>query len=297
MWWATLGLPTKRDQERTLHALNQLESRAARSRGEARRDAQREELSHGRHARTSSSGSRRAPSSTRSPSAGTRARFMVPTAGRRLARRSPGGVRRRRSASVALSSLVERGLEPGERAAIFAPNSVEWVAAALGDPGRRRRDGADLPGEHARSRSAYVVEHCDAKVRLRRHAGARSRALEAWATARVERIVRSTTRRRGRARRSRDGQAVPPIAEVERSSCVIAREPPARARRRTRFERTMDASRSISPALMLYTSGTSGNPKGVPLTHRNVGVNGARLARSATRRSSTRATSICSGCR
>jgi long-chain acyl-CoA synthetase len=26
---------------------------------------------------------------------------------------------------------------------------------------------------------------------------------------------------------------------------------------------------------MLYTSGTSGNPKGVPLTHRNVGVNGA----------------------
>ncbi len=25
--WGTLGLPTKRDQERTLHALNQLESR------------------------------------------------------------------------------------------------------------------------------------------------------------------------------------------------------------------------------------------------------------------------------
>jgi hypothetical protein len=26
-WWGTLGLPTKRDQERALHALNQLESR------------------------------------------------------------------------------------------------------------------------------------------------------------------------------------------------------------------------------------------------------------------------------
>ena len=26
-WWATLGLPTRRDQERTLHALNQLSSR------------------------------------------------------------------------------------------------------------------------------------------------------------------------------------------------------------------------------------------------------------------------------
>ena len=27
MWWGAMGLPTKRDQERTLHALNELESR------------------------------------------------------------------------------------------------------------------------------------------------------------------------------------------------------------------------------------------------------------------------------
>lgn len=26
-WWGSLGLPTKRDQERTLHTLNQLQSR------------------------------------------------------------------------------------------------------------------------------------------------------------------------------------------------------------------------------------------------------------------------------
>jgi hypothetical protein len=26
-WWGQMGLPTKRDQERTLHALNQLQSR------------------------------------------------------------------------------------------------------------------------------------------------------------------------------------------------------------------------------------------------------------------------------
>ncbi len=26
-WWALMGLPTRRDQERTLHALNQLQSR------------------------------------------------------------------------------------------------------------------------------------------------------------------------------------------------------------------------------------------------------------------------------
>ncbi len=27
LWWSSMGLPTRRDQERTLHALNQLQSR------------------------------------------------------------------------------------------------------------------------------------------------------------------------------------------------------------------------------------------------------------------------------
>jgi long-chain acyl-CoA synthetase len=40
------------------------------------------------------------------------------------------------------------------------------------------------------------------------------------------------------------------------------------------FERVMHAVPMDRPGLMLYTSGTSGNPKGVPLTHTNVAVNG-----------------------
>src|SRR5581483_3918128 len=40
------------------------------------------------------------------------------------------------------------------------------------------------------------------------------------------------------------------------------------------FERTMLGVSLDQPGMMLYTSGTSGNPKGVPLTHRNVSVNG-----------------------
>ena len=58
---------------------------------------------------------------------------------------------------------------------------------------------------------------------------------------------------------------------------LLARAPRA-PRRAIRAPTLVDARLGAldldQPALMLYTSGTSGNPKGVPLTHRNVGVNG-----------------------
>jgi long-chain acyl-CoA synthetase len=40
------------------------------------------------------------------------------------------------------------------------------------------------------------------------------------------------------------------------------------------FDDTLESIALDDRALLLYTSGTSGDPKGVPLTHRNVGVNG-----------------------
>src|SRR5262249_2088869 len=40
------------------------------------------------------------------------------------------------------------------------------------------------------------------------------------------------------------------------------------------FDRVMRGVPMGQPGLMLYTSGTSGNPKGVPLTHTNVAMNG-----------------------
>ena len=39
----------------------------------------------------------------------------------------------------AAAAMVAAGLEPGERAAIWAPNVGEWMIAALGHPGRRWR--------------------------------------------------------------------------------------------------------------------------------------------------------------
>ncbi|HEX3344253.1 MAG TPA: AMP-binding protein, partial [Polyangiaceae bacterium] len=109
-----------------------------------------------------------------------------------------------------------------------------------------------------------------------------ARVLASWsAYAGVERIVllddgldvgRIASEMRDR------GEPVPAFADVERKvlpwsrACAMGRardeEDPSA------FRRTMDGVSLDQPGMMLYTSGTSGNPKGVPLTHRNVAVNG-----------------------
>jgi long-chain acyl-CoA synthetase len=118
--------------------------------------------------------------------------------------------------------LISQGVQPGDRCAIHAPNSVGWAAAALGI----QAAGAVLVPIYPASTPAqveYVMRHSQAKVLFRA------------ADLEVD--------RRGRETLTLDAR----LAAID-----------------------LDAT-----ALMLYTSGTSGDPKGVPLTHRNVGVNAA----------------------
>jgi long-chain acyl-CoA synthetase len=71
---------------------------------------------------------------------------------------------------------------------------------------------------------------------------------------------------------------VPPVAEVERKLVAWSRVQSIGAARDAEapqeFQRLLDSVSLDQVAQMLYTSGTSGNPKGVPLTHRNVATNG-----------------------
>ncbi len=157
--------------------------------------------------------------------------------------------------------LIERECEPGDRIAIFAPNSVAWASCALG----AQTAGAVFVPIYPAStpdQIAYILEHADIRFVF----------ASADLYPRIEQARRAI-------QHSLDVVEIEDCAWLPGStpatdSCVqaaAARDADAP----TQVDARLGAIELDQTAQMLYTSGTSGNPKGVPLSHRNVGVNGA----------------------
>jgi long-chain acyl-CoA synthetase len=210
----------------------------------------------------------------------TRARFMLPTPDGDWRAVTWGAFAKSiRQAAMFLPSV---GFQPGDRAAIYAPNSVEWISAALAI---QSAGGVMVPIYPASTaeQAAYVISHSDAKVLFVDTPALLSRVFESWnECANVSRIVTLGAQpiEAGPlldAMRAK-GKSTPPISEVERKLIPWSRAQATGATRdseaSTEFDRMLGAVSLDQPGVMLYTSGTSGNPKGVPLTHRNVSLNG-----------------------
>ncbi|HEY6458533.1 MAG TPA: AMP-dependent synthetase/ligase [Polyangiaceae bacterium] len=177
--------------------------------------------------------------------------------------------------------LASAGLKSGERACVLAPNRVEWMSAAMGI---QAAGGVMVPvyASSTAEQAAYVVEHSDARFVFVDTPALVARVLSRWAAYEsVERVVllddavdvaRVATGLREK------GETVPAYAAVERKfvpwTKALAMGRAYDQENAGAFERSLDGVSLDQPGMMLYTSGTSGNPKGVPLTHRNVSVNG-----------------------
>ncbi len=156
--------------------------------------------------------------------------------------------------------LVEHDVEPGDRVAIFAGNSVAWASAALGAQTAGVVFVPIYPASTA-EQVAFILDHAEVKVVF--VAGADQ-------VARIEKI--------------RDGRT---FEVLDLTTCAWAPDAPILEDYSVRACAARDAVAPTlvdarlggidldAPAQLLYTSGTSGNPKGVPLSHRNVGTNGA----------------------
>jgi long-chain acyl-CoA synthetase len=211
----------------------------------------------------------------------TRVRFMVPDPAR-----GPGEWRAVTWGTFAqeireLALFLGSVLKGGDRGAIYAPNRVEWASAALAI---QAAGGVMVPIYPASTAEqvAYVASHSDAKVIFVDTPALLGKLLTSWsALEQVDRIVLlDDTLDASRVHESlrSKGVAVPAFEEVERKVISIGRARALGAARDREdplaFDRTMDGISLDQNSVMLYTSGTSGNPKGVPLTHRNVAVNG-----------------------
>ncbi|MBS1151244.1 MAG: Long-chain-fatty-acid--CoA ligase, partial [Myxococcaceae bacterium] len=214
------------------------------------------------------------------PERRSRVRFMLPTGDGDWRAVTWGAFAKSiRQAAMFLPSV---GFQPGDRAAIYAPNSVEWLSAALAI---QSAGGVMVPIYPASTaeQAAYVIGHSDAKVLFVDTPALLSRVFESWSEcAHLTRIVTLGAQpiEAGpllEAMRAK-GKSTPPISEVERKLVSWSRAQSTGATRDAEaageFDRMLGAVSLDQPGVMLYTSGTSGNPKGVPLTHRNVSVNG-----------------------
>jgi long-chain acyl-CoA synthetase len=145
----------------------------------------------------------------------------------------------------AAGGLQERGIGPGDRVLLWAPNGLGWIAGYFGIVGAGATS-VPLDNQAPPERAAAVLAHSGVKLLLTTHSHAA--ALEKVAKRNHDAVLL-------------DAPATDPRSWQNLAAATFSKPP-------------IDPNRVAS---LLYTSGTTGTPKAVPLTHANLAANVSAL--------------------
>jgi long-chain acyl-CoA synthetase len=167
------------------------------------------------------------------------------------------------------AALVARGVQPGDRVSVFADSSLKWCIVDLAICATRAIT-VPIYASNTPDEVKYVLQHSGAVLAFVDH--------DKSAGKQVGRLTRL---------RSVLGQ-VPAVRQVvvmeegakgaeQTLESVIAEGAALDKQAPRRFEERVAALRPDDPCCFIYTSGTTGNPKGVMLTHGNLGYEARAL--------------------
>ena len=167
----------------------------------------------------------------------------------------------RADALACAAALAEVGVRPGDRVAVLAENRVEWLVADLG---LMAAGAVNVPPHTPLSAAQVHFQFADAGVRW-------AFVSTAHQLDKVRQIRRDLPSLEGVVVFDADAAG----ADAPSWDEFLSRGRPALARQRDELARREAALGPDDLATIMYTSGTTGNPKGVMLTHGNLITNAA----------------------
>ena len=169
--------------------------------------------------------------------------------------------------------LIGRGLDRDVKAAVMSSTRLEWGLAGLSILATRGVLVPVYPGLAGESLT-HILGHSDARVLFVEHAQQLEPVLQVWDELAIDTLVtiepldvRSCARRAG-VDADRIADRCFSLQQAEAIGAEVLRRQPSLVEQRLSCIRLEDI------CLLVYTSGTTGMPKGVLLSHRNLGING-----------------------